>query len=443
MKKSLAVFVVWPAVFIFAILSFATTKPVHAANLGETCNVNIGSAGVGASQRSGICRAITSTSGCQPGEENIAMGNCAPTAMVNGANVALRCCGPPVAPTTCVGAGGVCWPSGTCSSPVPGNPSCYPSSTEVCCQRGAIGATPSTNDSFTVTGRDLLNYQLLEQIPGSDETVGRLDTYLQDIYRFAFWTVGIAVVFMLTIGGFMYLTAAGNTSRMESAKTVIFDAILGLVLALVAWLFLYVINPDLVNLNLRAISITPIASRTAPTAPAPTPSTPGVPPPSGTVQDLAQQIRAGGNGINLAGSGSCSSTAGTVSPSLTMQQAASGIPVIRCQHGCPSTGQCTQTTNLSSTLLSAMLQVARQYPYTVTSITGGSHCEAGVSGCRGTSAHYAGRAIDISTSNKADWPAIVTAFRNAGASGQTACDYNGTLLPSSRCNEANHIHVAF
>lgn len=283
MKKSLAVFVVWPAVFIFAILSFATTKPVHAANLGETCNVNIGSAGVGASQRSGICRAITSTSGCQPGEENIAMGNCTPTAMVNGANVALRCCGPPVAPTTCVGAGGVCWPSGTCSSPVPGNPSCYPSSTEVCCQRGAIGATPSTNDSFTVTGRDLLNYQLLEQIPGSDETVGRLDTYLQDIYRFAFWTVGIAVVFMLTIGGFMYLTAAGNTSRMESAKTVIFDAILGLVLTLVAWLFLYVINPDLVNLNLRAISITPIASRTAPTAPAPTPSTPGVPPPSGTV----------------------------------------------------------------------------------------------------------------------------------------------------------------
>jgi ABC-type uncharacterized transport system YnjBCD ATPase subunit len=140
----------------------------------------------------------------------------------------------------------------------------------VCCQRGAIGATPSTNDSFTVTGRDLLNYQLLEQIPGSNETVGRLDTYLQDIYRFAFWTVGIAVVFMLTIGGFMYLTAAGNTSRMESAKTVIFDAILGLVLALVAWLFLYVINPDLVNLNLRAISITPIASRTAPAAPAPT-----------------------------------------------------------------------------------------------------------------------------------------------------------------------------
>jgi hypothetical protein len=60
--------------------------------------------------------------------------------------------------------------------------------------------------------------------------------------------------------------------------------------------------------------------------------------------------------------------------------------------------------------------------------------------------HHLGidRDADISTGNKGDWPAIVTAFRNAGANpGQTACDNSGTLLPSSRCNEANHIHVAF
>ncbi|MFZ1654450.1 MAG: pilin [Candidatus Moraniibacteriota bacterium] len=129
----------------------------------------------------------------------------------------------------------------------------------------------------TVFGANMGNYQLLEQIPGSSETVGRLDTYLRDIYIFAFWAVGIAVVFMLTIGGFMYLTSAGNTSRMESAKTVIFDAILGLVLALVAWLFLYVINPDLVNLNLRAVSITPISSTAAPAATTPTPGVPTTP----------------------------------------------------------------------------------------------------------------------------------------------------------------------
>lgn len=83
-----------------------------------------------------------------------------------------------------------------------------------------------------------------------------------------------------------------------------------------------------------------------------------------------------------------------------------------------------------------MLQVAQRYPFVVVSITGGSHSP--------NSDHYAGRAIDISTGNKADWPAIVTAFENAGANrGQTACDNSGTLLPSSRCNEANHIHVAF
>lgn len=96
-------------------------------------------------------------------------------------------------------------------------------------------------------------------------------------------------------------------------------------------------------------------------------------------------------------------------------------------------------------MLLAMIEVARTYPFTVTSITGGSHCEAGVPGCVGLlSAHYAGNAIDITTPNKSNWPAIVNAFRAAGSNkGQTFCDYNGKQLPADRCNEANHIHIAF
>jgi hypothetical protein len=95
---------------------------------------------------------------------------------------------------------------------------------------------------------EALNYTLLEEIPGSTTGVtGNLATYLQNLYKFTFWAIGVAALFMLTVGGFMYVTSAGNTSRVETAKTIITDSLLGIIVALFAWLFLYVINPDLVE----------------------------------------------------------------------------------------------------------------------------------------------------------------------------------------------------
>ncbi|NTW13859.1 MAG: hypothetical protein HGA31_02385 [Candidatus Moranbacteria bacterium] len=92
--------------------------------------------------------------------------------------------------------------------------------------------------------------------------------YIQAIYKFALWAVGIAAMFMIAVGGMMYLTSAGNTSQTSSAKKVIFDALIGLALAIIAWLILYVINPDLVmvSLNFGAATInstteaTPVAT---------------------------------------------------------------------------------------------------------------------------------------------------------------------------------------
>ncbi len=180
---------------------------------------------------------------------------------------------------------------------------------DVCCTTNPVDMVTD------VTGPLLSDYQLLEQIPGSSNATGLLNTYLEDLYRFTFWTIAIAVVFMLTVGGFMYLTSAGNTSRMESAKTVIFDAILGLILALVAWLFLYVINPDLVNVRLPSISITPA---TAPTAP-----TPPVTPPTGSPSDanwpsdaaersaLPSNVKVNKANCAVLGQSSCTSLAGT------------------------------------------------------------------------------------------------------------------------------------
>lgn len=97
-------------------------------------------------------------------------------------------------------------------------------------------------------------YVPLEPIPGTQES-GQKDFpgYVQAIYRFAIWTVGIAALLMISIGGFMYFTAAGNNSRMETAKKVIGDALFGLVAVMVAWLILNVINPDLTTIKLDSI----------------------------------------------------------------------------------------------------------------------------------------------------------------------------------------------
>ncbi|MCX6765409.1 MAG: hypothetical protein NT136_00320 [Candidatus Moranbacteria bacterium] len=112
----------------------------------------------------------------------------------------------------------------------------------------------------------------MEKIPGFETAATTFPSYILSITKFAIWTVGIAALLMITIGGFMYMTSAGNTSRMESAKKVIFDALFGLLIALAAWLLLYVINPDLVkiNLTLKAVELP---------KPAPPARPPGVYPP--------------------------------------------------------------------------------------------------------------------------------------------------------------------
>lgn len=334
------------------------------------------------------------------------------------------CVGPDATRTCCTAqtfpsCAGTCR-TGGCGSDerVDGNVVCT-NTYATCCVVNSVGAPTS------VSGSNLGQYTLLEQLPGSSNTVGRLNTYLEDIYRFAFWTVGIAVVFMLTIGGFMYLTSAGNTSRMESAKTVIFDAILGLVLALVAWLFLYVINPDLVNVTLPSATITPVTPATTTTGG------------GATNQNLAGQIQSGVSGLSLSSGGDCSSASGVVSPASSIAQSAASTPVIACQSGCPGSGQCSRTTTLSETMLRALINVASQYPFTVSSLTGGSHGS--------TSAHYQGRAVDVVPSSpRAQWPQIAAAFRSQGAT-LVICDIpnpaGGSMNVSCDDARADHIHA--
>lgn len=149
--------------------------------------------------------------------------------------------------------------SSTCLPPT------YTGSSDTCPtgQQCCISSTPSGNPpgGGAAPATSNFTYTLLEPIPGCEQgsslCAGDLPTYLQALYRFAFWAIGIAALFMLSVGGFMYVTSAGNTSRMGTAKTIIADSLLGLVLALVAWLVLYIINPDLVKIKLPVLSVQP------------------------------------------------------------------------------------------------------------------------------------------------------------------------------------------
>ena len=95
-------------------------------------------------------------------------------------------------------------------------------------------------------------YKLLEAFPGffSKGSSPNLPDMILAIYKFGIWTVGICGLLMITIGGVMYMGSAGNNANAESAKRIITDSLIGIVAALGAYLFMYVINPDLTIIKL-------------------------------------------------------------------------------------------------------------------------------------------------------------------------------------------------
>lgn len=79
----------------------------------------------------------------------------------------------------------------------------------------------------------------------------------QVIAWFYYFVVGISgffAFFGLVMGGFTWLTSAGNPSKIADAKDQILAAILGLVLILATWVILQIINPELTTLRLPILS---------------------------------------------------------------------------------------------------------------------------------------------------------------------------------------------
>lgn len=95
-------------------------------------------------------------------------------------------------------------------------------------------------------------YKNQEKIPGQDQTEDLID-YLDQLYTFGIAVAGILAVVMISLGAFSYIvTSGGNSSKMIDAKDMITEAVFGLILALAAYLLLFVLNPDLIGGTIKA-----------------------------------------------------------------------------------------------------------------------------------------------------------------------------------------------
>ncbi|MCK4918896.1 MAG: hypothetical protein KAS01_00750 [Candidatus Pacebacteria bacterium] len=93
------------------------------------------------------------------------------------------------------------------------------------------------------------NWDPLVKIPGIPTTGINLSTYLVGLYNFMLSVVGIVAVMMLIVAGMRYITAAGNAASVTDAKSIAGNAVVGLLLALLSFVILKTINPDVLYLK--------------------------------------------------------------------------------------------------------------------------------------------------------------------------------------------------
>jgi len=84
------------------------------------------------------------------------------------------------------------------------------------------------------------------------ESVSTFAEYAQFAFRIVVGLAGLIAVTILIIGGIEYVSSgiSGNEAARNSAHKRIWDAIIGLVLALTGWLILNTINPELASFKL-------------------------------------------------------------------------------------------------------------------------------------------------------------------------------------------------
>lgn len=115
--------------------------------------------------------------------------------------------------------------------------------------------TPSINTSTTI-------YTPLAPLPGLTKPIDTADPnalgiYLNAIIKLAIGLSAVLAVLMIIMGGLEYITSELPGAKGEG-KQRITNAVIGLLVALGAWLLLFTINPKLLDTNLSSLTPTTI-----------------------------------------------------------------------------------------------------------------------------------------------------------------------------------------
>jgi hypothetical protein len=103
---------------------------------------------------------------------------------------------------------------------------------------------------FTLAADQNLGYTPLSPLPGieSSPESAKLDVYLPAMVKFLIGIAGALAVIYIAIGGFMYISSTLPFTKAEGKKY-IENALYGLLLAISAWIILYTVNPDILNIG--------------------------------------------------------------------------------------------------------------------------------------------------------------------------------------------------
>lgn len=95
-------------------------------------------------------------------------------------------------------------------------------------------AIPIPNVSFSTPAGD-----------GERGTIPWIGQYIRGVYNYAIGIASLLASVMFIIGGFYYLTAGGDSSRVKTGREKIAGAVIGLLLVLGSYVMLETINPEL------------------------------------------------------------------------------------------------------------------------------------------------------------------------------------------------------
>lgn len=117
-------------------------------------------------------------------------------------------------------------------------------------ETGAPGSNVVTTEKACVTnGGVWLSVPIGATKCVGSGTVTPLEEYIQVFYVYFVGAIGTFAAVMVMWGGYKWVAAAGNRSKIESAKSTIISAAFGLMLTLTSYLLLNIINPKVLNVS--------------------------------------------------------------------------------------------------------------------------------------------------------------------------------------------------